>query len=287
MEERKVFLKTLKTELGLPHTIKRNDIYNSVIRLYTDDNVIKEDPFHVQFSGELAVDIGGVSRDMFSAFFDEMYLKMLDGSSLLYPAIHSSIGINDFKVIGLIISHAYLVSGMLPDRVAFPCLATVLLDQHVPDSVLLDSYIKSLCDYDMKVVQKALDLTDYSSDISSDLISLLSAHGCREIANPSNVRRLLCQVARYTFLIKPAAALSIMRQGIPEQHVPFWNAVPLEQFMSLYNAMSISVAKVQNLVEEPEFLNAAEEEVWLLLRKFIGNRVCQIFVLSSGLLQEV
>ena len=118
--ERIAFLDALpNTRPSLPHKIRRNDIYNSVIQLYRDNDVVTESLFSVEFNDELAIDIGGVTRDMFSAFFTEMYLRRFDGSSLLHPAIHSSTNLSDFEILGLIISHAYLVCGILPDRVAF------------------------------------------------------------------------------------------------------------------------------------------------------------------------
>lgn len=252
---------------------QRCDIYNSVIQLYRNGDIVKEYPFHIEFQGEIAVDIGGVSRDMFSAFFDEMYLKLFDGSSLVYPAMNSSIEVDDFRVIGMIVSHSYLTCGVLPDRVAFPCLSAVFLGKSVPDSILLESYIASLCDYDLKIMQRALafESDKYPSDLFSDVVTILSASGCRETPTPQSLKRLLTQCAKYSFEIKPAAALNCMRQGIPTQHVPFWESMSIDSFYSLYKAMSISVSKVQNLLDEPEFQNSAEEEVWLFLRKFIGN----------------
>ena len=100
---------------------------------------MKEYPLFVRFDGEKAVDLGGVTHDMFSAFFEVLYLKLFDGSSLFYPAINAAINIDDFRIIGSILSHAYLVSGVLPHRIAFPCLVSVFLNKPVPESVLVDT----------------------------------------------------------------------------------------------------------------------------------------------------
>ena len=68
------------------------------------------------------MDAGGVTRDAFSAFFEETYLHFFDGTCLLHPAVHASIDMPTYSVLGEIISHAYLVAGVFPDRVAFPSL---------------------------------------------------------------------------------------------------------------------------------------------------------------------
>ena len=54
---------------GLPHYVNRKNIYPDVLKLYANQSITKEYPFYVEFQGEKAIDIGGVSRDMFSAFF--------------------------------------------------------------------------------------------------------------------------------------------------------------------------------------------------------------------------
>ena len=197
---------------------------------------------------------------------------MFDGSTLLNPVVNPSVNVADFRIIGFIFSHAYLVSGMLPDRVAFPCLASISLGQvTIPDSVLIDTYVFSLCDYDTQVVQKALQLSEYPYHLQNNLLTLLSSHGCKTLPNPSNIRSLLLQSVRYIFLLQPAAALAMLHQGIPKEHDSFWNTVSVEKLLSLYNSTAVSAEKILHILEEPEFLNKAEEEVWLFLRKFIGN----------------
>ena len=48
---------------------------------------------------------------------------------------------DDVAVISKIISHCYLVTGILPVRIAFPCLAAILLcnvhDGVIPDNIYL------------------------------------------------------------------------------------------------------------------------------------------------------
>ena len=162
---------------------------------------------------------------MFSAFFDDLYLRLFDGSSLLYPAVHASIDVNAFTSIGTILSHAYLIAGIFPDRIAFPCLAAALLGPNttVPESLLRDSFVSSLSAHESDVVHCALrmGICEYPSDLRHDLISILASQGCREIPNGANLKRLLVQAARHMFLIKPAAALYMLNNGIPQQHRSF------------------------------------------------------------------
>ena len=68
-----------------------------------------EYPLQVNFINERAIDLGGVTKDAFSAFFNEAYLCM-------YPVMLASIDLEMFQMFGRIISHAYRV---LPD--SMPC----------------------------------------------------------------------------------------------------------------------------------------------------------------------
>lgn len=80
--KRHEFMESLGLKYGFHH-VDRNDIYKSVMELYENskDIILNEYPFRIHFNDEEGVDIGGVCRDMYSAFFEQMYLKHFDGSS--------------------------------------------------------------------------------------------------------------------------------------------------------------------------------------------------------------
>ena len=101
--------------------------------------MLAEYPFRSKFVGERAVDLGGVTRDVFSAFFEEAYAKCFDGSSLLTPSDNPLIDSSTLSTVGTIISHVYLITGMLSVQIAFPCLAAVLLPSvsGVPEEVVM------------------------------------------------------------------------------------------------------------------------------------------------------
>ena len=63
--------------------------------------------------GEKAIDTGGVSRDMFSAYWECGYLNMFDGSNVLVPAVHPGIDMNNVQVLGTILSHGFLSTSFL------------------------------------------------------------------------------------------------------------------------------------------------------------------------------
>ena len=102
---------------GTPHTVIRREIFQSVMALYrTERTIPNEYPLCIVFDKERAIDLGGVSRDMFTAFFDEAYKELFDGCTLFMPAVHPNIDFSCLPIFGAIMSHSYLVSGVLPIR---------------------------------------------------------------------------------------------------------------------------------------------------------------------------
>ena len=79
----------LDTHLGLPHCILRDRVYDNWPSLYTKklEQILKEFPFRVHYRDEKAIDTGGVSRDVFSAFWEHVYLKQFNGGDILVPAL--------------------------------------------------------------------------------------------------------------------------------------------------------------------------------------------------------
>ena len=72
---------------------------------------------------------------------------------MLTPSVHPGIRLDLLPIIGKIISHAYLICGILPVRIAFLCLAAMLLeDCHgIPDNILVDTFVDSFCVHNFEV----------------------------------------------------------------------------------------------------------------------------------------
>ncbi len=95
---------------------------------------------------------------LFSAFLAEAYLRLFDGTCLLYPAMHASVDMSLFPILGAILSHAYLVAGVFPERAAFPCVAVALPGPSTTfsDSLLQDCFVRSLSAHEASVMRVAI-----------------------------------------------------------------------------------------------------------------------------------
>ncbi len=274
------FRDSLSLTIGKTHTVKRDQIFQDVIDLYSKgrDTLLKEYPFRTKFFGENAIDVGGVTCDVFSAFYEEAYAKCFNGSSLLTPSDSPFIDPLTLSTLGTIISHAHLLTGMLPVKVAFPCLAAVLLPSvdGIPDDVLVRCFAECLSQLDASTLKEGLEAIgkgdpSFAADLLSRLIDLLSMFNVREIPTVRNLRRIVQGVARHHLLRKPSAAISEMRCGVPDQHKKFWSDMGCGQLYSLYLALQASPRKVLALLTDVICLNSNQENVLSYLRQFIGN----------------
>ena len=93
--------------------------------------MLQKFPLRIRFVNEMAIDSGGVCRDLFSVFWEEAYLKFFDGSSLLSPAMHASVDMASLPALGKTLSHGFLVCGHMPIRAVFLILACILLGPNV------------------------------------------------------------------------------------------------------------------------------------------------------------
>ena len=105
---------------GLTHEVTRSEVYSEVPSLLLEDSVLNEFPLRVRFRGEMGYDTGGVCRDMFSCFWEEIFKKLFDGSGLLVPVVHPHIDVSsDWHGPLTWVFGDSLVCGILPTRITF------------------------------------------------------------------------------------------------------------------------------------------------------------------------
>ena len=204
MSECHNFMCSLNLTYGI-YTVSREGIYQDVLELYGSDGFLSHYPVAMEFKGELALDAGGVKRDVFATFFEEMYRHLFDGSSLVTPSVRPGVSLD---TVATIISHAYLVSAVLPVRIAFPCLAGVLCGDYsensIPGNILVETLLNSFSHYDALVFLQAREEvkksnTTFSDMVNKNLIRVLSYYNCSALPTPTNLEDLLLQVATYEF----------------------------------------------------------------------------------------
>ncbi len=278
--EREEFL-TTSTGFILPitHFINREDLFEQAIRLFSDSSTLHESSLSIAYEGELGVDDGGVSRDFLSSFWEVTYGKFFDGSTLLRPVLHPNVRTELLPTLGAALSHGYLVTGFLPVRVVFPCLVAILKGPHVQISsgILRSCFVNYLSSVESQMLDTAIKCdTSFPDTLKCRLNALFYRYDCREEPSPSNILKLVDQVAQYEFLTKPMAPIAVMHSGITKEECVFWSKKSVENLYELYTSLLTSPVKVLDMIIEPWFANMNEERVFGYLQQFIGNMAFEV-----------
>ena len=273
--ERIKYMMALDPSEGLLHSVHRSSLFDNVVKIYREKSILCEFPIHMEFEGEMAVDQGGVTRDMYSGFWEECYSKIFDGSTLLVPMISPQMDTAVLPIVGSIMSHGYLASGFLPVRIALPCLISILCGPgaSIPQPMLCEAFLDYISAIERDIFKDALSMCSgtFSCEVQEKLLGTLSRFGCRQMPTPSNLKTCLIQVAQFEFCSKPAAAVSLMHLGIPPNHANFWQRSSVVGISSIYRTLAVSSRKVLDIIKLPDSLNVAEERVSGYLVEMIGN----------------
>ncbi|KAL5515643.1 hypothetical protein EMCRGX_G000838 [Ephydatia muelleri] len=259
--------------------IQRDHVYEDVIKTYEDnlEEILKDYPFRVRFINEKAVDMGGVCRDLFSAFWEDSYVKIFDGEKLLVPAVRPNPDMAVLCLHGTILSHGFMVCGFLPIRIAFPVLAAIFFgpEVEVPDSIILDSFIDYLAAYESSFISQALTKVQNNNQLPSTLqgqiISTLSRMGCVQVPTKANLKEVVVSTARHLFLGKPLGVLYTIHSGVPKLFLRFFQTMTVSEFFGLYKALNATSERVLDLIEEPSAMNSAEKRIFSYLITFVSN----------------
>ena len=111
-----MFVRTLSPAHGMTYIGDRENLFDSVVTLYQSkaNQLLNKYPLRIRFAKERAIDAGGVSRDMFSAFHEEAYERFFDRGALPYPIVYPTVNFSLLPMLGTIISHGYLTFRVLP-----------------------------------------------------------------------------------------------------------------------------------------------------------------------------
>ena len=71
--EREDYMVSIGATYGGNHVIRRSSVFEDVMQLYQQEQMAKEFPVNIKFESEKGVDVGGVTREMYSAFWEKAY----------------------------------------------------------------------------------------------------------------------------------------------------------------------------------------------------------------------
>ncbi|XP_052231899.1 uncharacterized protein LOC127845185 [Dreissena polymorpha] len=254
-------------------TVDRDNIVDDVLTLYRSKPDIIHHRLNVTFEGEeAALDLDGLTREMFSCFFLAMFLKMFSGRTHKLPMVDTRTLFNDTLVIvGKIISHAYVLCNYLPPALS-PVVYVLASSGCCSDDLILSSFMSYIPETDQQLVNSLL--SQHFDGIHEELVNFISTYGGYEVPKQSVIRQSIVDIAKLNMVVVPFVPIARIKVGL-DCYPLLWKGVSESLIVSLLDKFKPTPAKVINLISYKSSDNATmsmlEERIKSYLERFIRS----------------
>ena len=83
--------------------------------------------------------------------------------------------------------------------------------------------------------------------------------------------QIIFQVPKYELLTKPAAVITSINSGTPDQQRNFWNKLSILKIEKLYHTLTVNSKRVLSMLSTPYFCTSQEERVYGYFRTMIAD----------------
>lgn len=203
-------------------TIRRQSLVEDLLLAY-EDVTICESLIEVKFLEEDAIDIGGVTRELFSSFFDQV-INSWQGAHIQRRKCHH--GDEKQPIVGRILCHSYTITNCFPTSLSLFLGNAVTIDSNV----LLNCFYQYLPAPESELLRRTI-LDASNSDTFDDvvqerLLDIYATNGLHRIPRPSNVLKDILHLANYALCL-----LNAMLSSLPDDHLVAWRSLSPSDFL--------------------------------------------------------
>ncbi|XP_063437443.1 uncharacterized protein LOC134718705 [Mytilus trossulus] len=243
-------------------TVKRENIVEDLMDQYRLHPDTVHHRLEVVFEGEeAALDVQGVTREMFSCFFYAMIVKFFFGHCHKIPTMdHRHLFNGTYEVIGKIISHAFILCNYIPTTLS-PVVYILAGTGCVSDALLLTSFMQHVNEAEKNLIKHLMSANNFVN-MQEKLFNLVSSHGGRELPTTANFKRVITDIARTTLIAAPLYPISCIKKGM-DCYPLLWQGASETVVVNLLEQYHPTADKIINKIhynhsEEPT-LNLLEE----------------------------
>ena len=231
----------------------------------------------MEFTNEKAVDSDGVSREVYSAFW-EHFLEQCEGEDERVPRLRPDYSEKAWQALGRVWLKGYLDHKIIPIRLspAFVLACCQGLGS-VDEELLMMSFARFLSENERASLEKALQ-GNIDETVEEDLLDVFSRMGSHCLPSKDNVRAAILTMAHKALLQEPKFIIDCFHSSIH-------NAVPTlitkESIMELYESKRPTNKKVAQMIKpSTESLNPQEQTALNHIRyvRSINQRKLEIFL---------
>ena len=215
--------------------VSRDNIYDDMKSLYQKRNTILH-KISISFKGENATG-NGVSRDAYSAYFDEVYARM-DGFSEKVPS--QRFDDEDAEIFGKILTHAFVCFDIFPVGLSKSAL-NIALRNDVSDEELLGSFMQFIQPKEADIVNRFIKGVFEEKDCQA-ISDILFEYSIFTKPKQDNVLDLMKKAAKVALINSPCYLMQKISEGMGS----FWNKVTNDMLDALY---SCTLPTAENILE--------------------------------------
>lgn len=242
--------------------ISRADCTQDLLQIYAEDEIINNN-LQVEFLGELGIDGGGLTKEMFNLFFRQCESILFHGEDALVPylPLNKRNEIEKFVIIGRIMQHMLLLTGTLPAKLSRITLMLIAKpEKEIDNSILLQELLYFVNPYLRKILRKGQKSFDALSETELSVIQdFFQTNKFFEKPNSKTFCDQISIIATEILVETPGRLIKKIREGVsPEKHSNFWENCDFNVFSDMQTP---TPTKFLNCLITDPFLTNEESEV--------------------------
>ena len=227
--------------------LHRSNVTNEMITTFKDPDILHT-PIKFRFINEAGVDTRGVSREAYSAFWKDFFLKSACGECERVPVICPEYGSDEWKAVGRILLKGFTDAGVYPIQLSYAfSVAVIFGESALTSEMLLRSFRMYLGEADRNIIDTALNGEEMDDDSKDEFMDLLSRVDCHTIPDGDSVKETILGIAHKELIQEPKYAgdsiASTAREGLclllPD----------VDAIMKMYEAKKPTPRKIIKLLE--------------------------------------
>ncbi|XP_021351424.1 uncharacterized protein LOC110449116, partial [Mizuhopecten yessoensis] len=246
-------------------TVRRDHVFEDLMDLYKDPGVLQH-RLGVTFAGESGEDAGGLTKDLFSTFWEQACSRLFTGEDVLVPHLpphRFSQASTIYPVLGRILCHGLALTKGFPLQICRTVLISTALGQIAEDKkIILEDFLLFVSEHERALTWKGLDsFTSLTSDELSQLTNMFARFSMSVMPTQDNFRRHIENLAACELTGKPLFLCQLMGLGIPEIYKDvFFHQVTQGDLLSLCERLTPTPSRVIGLLKTENDLLRPEEE---------------------------
>ena len=256
--------------------IHRSTVLDELLELYKDESVT-QNRLHVEFLEEPGDDFGGLTKELYTIFWGEATKELFSGEHCVVPSLPlHRVRSESWKFISLgrILSHSVALTKTVPPNLARSFIISLIFDSDVNEQCLLEDFLQYVTEREKKLLLKGMSNFQFLNAQERERLRVfLSAASFFDLPRADKLKEQIISIADQELLKKPAALCSLMRKGIPQNHMEvFWQELSIKHITHIIMQQRPTPERVHNILTTTiEDLSNAQERVFYYLKEFVGT----------------